>query len=258
MSETALGHFCWYDLMVPDPEAAPAFYGPVVGWTMMPFEGAPEPYDMFVAGETPMGGVMQLPAEAAEMGAPPHWLAYITTPDLKATAARAAELGGTLMSEFEVDTVGAFAILADPQGVVFSAYQPEEPYEPGDPGPRPGHVAWHELYTDDWEGAWAFYSDLFGWEKTSSMEMGNGTYQMYGKDGHQMGGMMNRPNQEIPAMWFYYIHVPDIHAAAQAVKDNGGEVWNEPMQIPGGDMVAHCRDPQGTLFALHAPGSAES
>ena len=57
-------------------------------------------------------------------------------------------------------------------------------------------------------------------------------------------------------MWFYYIHVADIHAAAQAVKDNGGEVWNEPMQIPGGDMVAHCRDPQGALFALHAPGTA--
>ena len=258
MRETTPGHFCWYDLMVPDPDSTLSFYGPVIGWTMMPFEDSPEPYDMFVAGDTPMGGVMKLPADAVEAGAPPHWLAYITTPDVKATAARATELGATVMSEFDVDNVGSIAIMADPQGVIFAAYQPSDAYEPGEPGPMAGHVSWHELYTDDWEGEWSFYSDLFGWEKTSSMEMGNGTYQMYGRDGHQMGGMMNRPNQEIPAMWFYYFHVPDIHAAAQAVKDNGGEVWNEPMQIPGGDMVAHCRDPQGTLFALHAPGSAES
>ena len=255
MSETVPGHFCWYDLYVPEPGTALDFYGPVIGWTTMPFEDGPEPYDMFVAGETPMGGVMKLSQEAADMGAPPHWMAYVTTPDLKATCARAAELGGTIMAEFDVDNVGSFAVLADPQGVVFSAYQPEQAYEPDEPGPKVGHVSWHELYTDDWEGAWAFYSDLFGWEKTASMEMGHGTYQMYGRDGHQMGGMMNRPDENVPPAWFYYFHVPDIHAAAAAVKANGGEVWNEPMEIPGGDMVAHCRDPQGAMFALHAAGA---
>ena len=258
MSETTPGHFCWYDLMVPDPDAAPDFYGAVLGWTTMPFEGSAEPYEMFVAGETPMGGVMKLPPDAVEMGAPPHWLAYVSTPDVSATAARAVELGGTILSEFSVDTVGSIAILADPQGVVFAAYEPETAYHPPEPGPKVGHVSWHELYTDDGEAAWSFYSDIFGWEKTGAMEMGNGTYQMYGRDGHQMGGMMNRPNQEIPAMWFYYFHVPDIHAAAAAVTANGGEVWNQPMEIPGGDMVAHCRDPQGALFALHAPGPGES
>ena len=41
------------------------------------------------------------------------------------------------------------------------------------------------LNVEDLEASTKFYSDLFGWEKTSSMEMGNGTYQMYGRDGHQ-------------------------------------------------------------------------
>ena len=56
MSETVRGHFCWYDLRVPDPDQALDFYGPVMGWTQMPFEGASEPYDMFVAGEQSCSG----------------------------------------------------------------------------------------------------------------------------------------------------------------------------------------------------------
>ncbi len=251
MSETALGHFCWYDLMVPDPAAAPSFYGPVVGWTTAPFEDGPEPYDMWMAGEQAIGGMMGMSEEAP--GVPPHWLAYVSTPDVKATVAKAVELGGTVMSEFDVDTVGSIAILADPQGVVFAVYEPTDPWTPDEEMPGVGHVSWNELYTDDWEAAWSFYSSLFGWEEAGDMEMGEiGTYRMYARDGRQLGGMMTRPDEKIPAMWFYYIRVPDIHAAATAVKAHGGEVWNEPMEIPGGDMVAHCRDPQGTMFALHA------
>jgi predicted enzyme related to lactoylglutathione lyase len=253
MSDTPLGRFCWYDLRVPDPDAAPAFYGPVTGWGTTPYEGGGEPYTMWTSGEQPIGGVMALPEEPRAQGAPPHWLAYISTPDAAATAAKAVELGGTIMTQFDVPTVGSIAILADPQGVVFAAYEPEE-FAPGHDGaPQVGEVSWHELYTDDWESGWAFYSALFGWEKTGEMEMGEaGTYHMYGREGQQLGGMMNRPNEDIPAMWFYYIRVPDIHAAVEAVKAGSGTVWNEPMQIPGGDMVAHCTDPQGAMFALHA------
>jgi hypothetical protein len=29
-------------------------------------------------------------------------------------------------------------------------------------------------------------------------------------------------------------------------------VLNGPMEVPGGDRVAQCRDPQGAMFALHA------
>ena len=33
-------------------------------------------------GETPVGGVMQLPDEAKQQGAPPHWLAYVAVPSV--------------------------------------------------------------------------------------------------------------------------------------------------------------------------------
>lgn len=256
MSETPLGRFCWYDLMTPDTDRAPDFYGPVVGWTTTPFEGAAEPYTMWVNGETPLGGVVELPAQAVQAGAPPHWLAYVSTPDAKATGEKAISLGGSVMMEMEVDNVGRFSVLGDPHGAVIAVYQPLE-WTPWNEGPAPvGHFSWHELYTNDHAEALAFYSELFGWEATDQMDMGEaGIYQMYGRNGQTLGGMMNRTPDMPPPAWMYYIRVPDIEAAAAVVAEHGGEVWNGPMEVPGGDMVAHCRDAQGAAFALHSSAS---
>ena len=48
---------------------------------------------MWMNGDSPVGGVMALPEEAKQAGAPPHWIAYITTPDVDATANKIKELG---------------------------------------------------------------------------------------------------------------------------------------------------------------------
>lgn len=255
MSDTPLGRFCWYELMTTDPDAAPGFYGPVTGWGTVPYDDGDEPYTMWANGDRPIGGIMEIPQEALDQGAPPHWLPYVSTPDVKATSAKAVELGGTVLAEIDVETVGSIAVLADPFGAVFAAYQPSD-FTPGHDGPgQVGEFSWHELYTDDQAAAFAFYSALFGWEKTDQMDMGErGIYQMYGREGTTLGGFMNRPPQMPANCWFLYARVDDIHRAAEAVKAGGGEVWNEPMEIPGGDYVAHCTDPQGAMFALHSTG----
>ena len=95
MASENLGRFLWYDLMTSDPAAAQAFYGSVMGWGTEAFEGGPEPYDMWTRDGQPLGGLMQLPEEAVAAGAPPHWLAYIGTPDVDATSARAGDLGAS-------------------------------------------------------------------------------------------------------------------------------------------------------------------
>src|SRR4030081_3092184 len=92
--ESTRGRFVWYDLMTPDLEAAKAFYTAVVGWGTTVWEGMKTPYTMWTAGEKPIGGLMRLPEEAVAGGARPHWLAYVTVPDVDAAAARAQELGG--------------------------------------------------------------------------------------------------------------------------------------------------------------------
>jgi hypothetical protein len=36
----------------------------------------------------------------------------------------------------------------------------------------------------------------------------------------------------------------------------GGQVLSGPIEVPGGDMIAHCLDPQSAAFAVHASAQA--
>ena len=58
----------------------------------------------------------------------------------------------------------------------------------------------------------------------------------------------------MPQAWLFYIHVDDVDAAAEKVKAGGGQVVQGPMDVPGGDRIAMCVDPQGCAFAVHAKG----
>jgi predicted enzyme related to lactoylglutathione lyase len=252
--------------MTHDPDSAAEFYARVTGWGSMAWEGGEPPdgsgtYMMFTVGEQPIGGRAKLPEEALEKGAAPYWLAYVTVPDTEAVVARTEELGGTvLMPPETMEGVGTMAVLQDPQGAVFAPFTPEAGAGGEVPVPEPGRFSWHELLTIDHEAAFEFYAGVFGWEKTDSMDMGEmGIYQMFGPeagDPFSYGGMYNKP-AEVPAPphWLCYIMVPDIDAAVAVVKELGGQVLNGPMEVPGGDMIAQCLDPQGAAFALHSKGS---
>jgi len=254
MSEVPTGQFVWYDLMTTDPDAAQDFYTKVIGWGTEAFEGGPKPYQMWTTQNGPLGGVMELPEEARASGAPPHWLAYIATDDVDATVAKAGELGGQVyMQPMDIPDVGRFAVLSDPHGAVFAAFKPagESPKHEG--MPRVGEFSWHELMTEDYGAAFDFYSELFGWEKTTAMDMGEmGTYQMYGRaGGNELGGMMNRPPEMPVSCWTFYTRVDDLDGTLERVTSNGGQILNGPMEVPGGDKVAQCMDPQGAMFAVH-------
>lgn len=255
MDASARGRFCWYELFTSDPAGARAFYTTVAGWGAENWEGGDTPYTMWTTGEGPVGGVMSLPPEAEAAGAPPHWIAYLATDDADATIERTKEAGGGVVwGPLEVPTVGRVAGLRDPQGAHFAVVQPEGDAPGRDDPPRLGEMSWHELATDDPDGAWAFYSDLFGWQKTDAMDMGEmGIYQMFGRGAHPVGAMFRRPDEIPVPNWLLYIRVPDIAAAVERVKEGGGQLLNGPMEVPGGDMIAQCMDPQGAAFAVHAP-----
>jgi predicted enzyme related to lactoylglutathione lyase len=56
---------------------------------------------------------------------PPHWLTYVGTDDVDATAAKAKDLGGNVIVEpADIPEVGRFSIVADPTGAVFGLFQP--------------------------------------------------------------------------------------------------------------------------------------
>jgi len=259
MSEL-LGRFVWYELLAADPAAALAFYPKVTGWGVDTFTGLGEPYQMWTLGGVPLGGTMALPAEAKQAGVPPHWLAYVGTPDVDATVAQAKGLGASVhLPPMDIPTVGRIAVLADPQGASFAVYAPASAPPPAGP-PRIGEFSWHELATTDPAAAFAFYSTLFGWEKKGEgHDMGPlGIYQEYGpKDSPPVGGIHRKPeDMPAPSHFLLYVRVRDLEGTLKAVEQGGGRLLNGPMDVPGGDRIAQCLDSQGTAFALHQAGKA--
>jgi len=241
--------------MTTDPDAAVKFYAAIAGWGTQAWNapGGGMPYTMWKVGETPIGGLMRLPEDAARNGAPSHWLAYVATPDVDATAKQTLELGGKILHGPEdIPTVGRLVVLADPQGAVFAAFTSLNPPMPDLPAAQIGQFSWHELVTKDSVKAFDFYATLFGWERTTSMDMGEmGVYQLYGLNGKDLGGMFNVP-PGVPSRWLFYILVDSADSAAKRVTELGGKVLNGPMDIPGGGRIAQCLDPQGAAFAVHS------
>jgi hypothetical protein len=255
MSST--GRFVWFDHLARDVEAARDFYTHVVGWGTQEWRGGAEPYAMWTAGGVPVGGLMKIPAEMEQAGTPPHWFGHVTVEDVDASAARAEELGGRVLSPpADIPEVGRYAIVADPTGATVSLFAPLGGGMAPDTG-KPGFVGWHELHTTDHREAWRFYSALLGWEHSTTMDMGEmGSYFVFRHPGDAADSMLGAMFDASkwtgrPPHWLYYVNVDDLDAAVARVRERGGQVQHGPTDVPGGRM-AQCLDPQGGPFALHS------
>ena len=256
------GDFIWYELLTSDLDSAQAFYEGLVGWSFTrPDYGPDMDYRIFAKGGPDVGGAMQITDDMAAGGARPVWLGYVGVDDVDAAAEKITTLGGTvMMGPMDIPDVGRFAMAADPQGTPFyvmrgNSGEPSQSFAATEP--REGHVAWNELVTADPDGAHSFYAEMFGWEKADAMDMGPmGTYQMYrngeGRD-FMFGAMMKKPDEMPVSLWAYYIRVPDVDAAATYVAEQGGQLVNGPMEIPGGEYVFQAMDPQGAMVSILGP-----
>ena len=58
---------------------------------------------------------------------------------------------------------------------------------------------------------------------------------------------MNKPKEmaQAPPHWAIYFRVPDIDAAAERIKANGGTILNGPMEVPGGDRIVNATGSAG-------------
>ncbi len=250
--------FFWYELMTSDTEAAKQFYTKVVGWRAEPFPGAGTmQYTVLHAGERGVGGIMEMPGPYRQGGGHPAWVGYVYTPDVNGQAESLKKAGGKVhRGPEDIPGVGRFAVVSDPQGAMFQLLQPNGPDQPPVPAGTSGHVGWHELFTTDWKQSLDFYSGQFGWRKTREFDMGGmGVYAIFSMGGEtEHGGMMNKPEQIPAPVWQFYFNVEGIDAAAKRLTNNGGKVLMGPMEVPGGQWVVQCQDPQGAHFAMVAPG----
>lgn len=252
---TKQGDFVWYELLSPDVQASARFYSGLLGWKV----GDSPDYREITASEGMVGGMLPLTREMTSGGARPAWLGYIAVEDVDATLGRVEAAGGrTLMPTRDMEGVGRFALVADPQGAPFYLFRPLG--GTGDTSqafaaerPMQGHCAWNELSSDDPAAAWRFYGDLFGWVKDGDLDMGPmGKYEFI-RHGFMLGAIMPRMPQMPVSAWTFYFRVADIDAAHEYARANGATVLMEPTEIPGGEYSLNIMDPQGAAVGLVGP-----
>jgi predicted enzyme related to lactoylglutathione lyase len=117
----------WHELQTRQPDKAKAFYESVFAWDGATDENG---YVTYLAnGRTQAGMITMDENWGPEI--PAYWSVYFKVEDVKAKAALAQKLGGTVMVlPTEARTMGIFAVIQDPQGGVFNIMSFKGPVDP--------------------------------------------------------------------------------------------------------------------------------
>jgi uncharacterized protein len=235
------GTFSWVDLTTSDSAGAKAFYGALLGWE-------------FDDNEIPDGGVYSICTVGGESVAaiapdtdqfPPHWNNYVTVASADDAAARARELGGTVIEEpFDVMEAGRMALLQDPTGAMLCVWQAGASIGATRVN-EPGALTWNELHTPDPAKALEFLTGLFGWK---TEEVSQDPLYMMVKVGERTNGGVMAAQEGEPPNWLPYFVVSDRDdALAEAVELGGRELVR--IDMPQG-KIAVIADPQGAVLGI--------
>jgi uncharacterized protein len=244
--QTAVGKFVWHENNSTDVDRAKDFYTQLLGWEIEVWKPGEMDYAMIKVGDQMHGGF-----DKAEGDAPSHWLGHVLVEDVDETVRRAEAAGGRIAGgPMDLPEVGRFALIADPQGAVFSVYTPAGEAPMGE-----GTFVWDELMTSDTEGAKSFYTELLGWT-TRDMDMGDaGTYTIFQRGGDvDAAGCMTLPEgMQAPPQWLPYVATEDVDATVAKAKELGATAFMEGTDIANVGRIAVVQDPVGAVFGLFKP-----
>ncbi|MFG3394664.1 VOC family protein [Streptomyces parvus] len=114
-----------------------------------------------------------------------------------------------------------------------------------------GTPCWADAMFADVEGAKSFYADVLGWTFGESLaEFGHYT-QAYANGKAAAAVSPPMPGEEgNPSSWCLYLASQDTAATVAKVRENGGEVLVEPMEVGVFGTMALARDPGGAVFGI--------
>jgi predicted enzyme related to lactoylglutathione lyase len=254
VSSHANGAPCWFELATSDQKSANQFYKSLFGWEVIDNPmGEGMTYSMYLLGGNNVGACYSLMPDMVQAGIPPHWGVYFSTSNADGSAAKVTELGGSIKQPpFDVFEFGRMAVCADPEGAVFSVWQPKQ---------HPGAtivgelntVCWTELATRDTDKAAAFYKSLFGWSTKDSTGQPVRYIEFSPAGAAQPAGgllQMDAQWEGVPSYWGIYFRVADTDKAVEHIKQSGGQVKHGPFDVPNVGPMAVCADPQGAMFSV--------
>ena len=258
MTAPPIGSFCWFELGTTDQPAAVAFYQRLFGWQVQDSPMGPgEVYSMFKLNGQDAAAAFTLRPEQRAHGVPPHWMIYVAVEDADGVAARAADLGATVIAQpFDVFDFGRMAVIQDPTGAMFSIWQGKQHAGVGVWG-EPGSASWGDLSTPDQSRAGDFYTALFGWRMVTGKDMvdaapGDYFHIMNGVDMIGGVGPASQRDPNTPPHWLTYFEAASCAEATAKATGLGATAYVQNMQIGESGWISVLADPQGAMFGIHA------
>ena len=117
----------------------------------------------------------------------------------------------------------------------------------------PGTPCWIDYGAADIEATKSFYTDVLGWQYSGG-EPEYGGYLSCEVKGLQAAGMAPRMDESAPPSWTTYFATDDVDATAARIREAGGTVVVEPMDVGPMGRMAIANDPQGNSFGLWQAG----
>lgn len=121
-------------------------------------------------------------------------------------------------------------------------------------GYAPGTPSWVDLATPDVDNAARFYGELFGWDATEPGPVETtGGYRMFERGGKSVAGLAPIMQEGQPTAWTTYVTVASADDAAARVRELGGQVMFDPMDVLDSGRMAVFVDPAGAVFSVWQP-----
>jgi uncharacterized protein len=255
---------CWVETWHDDPERAVRFYSGVFGWeaqNTLPPDADESFHICRLRGRDAAAIGSPIPAAAPPTSV---WTTFIQVESAEETAGKAKDAGGGVIVEpFESLEGGRLAIVADPAGAAFAAWEQAQ-HKGAQVVNEPGAYSMSALETTDSEGAKVFYGELFGWE-TEPFGPPDAGLSMWRLPGY-VGGEPQQPvprdvvamliaNDEGPVRWSVDFWVFNADEAAAKATELGGRTLTPPYDVPGvPDMrQAVLADPGGAVLSITQP-----
>jgi uncharacterized protein len=120
-----------------------------------------------------------------------------------------------------------------------------------------GVPSWIDTTQPDPAAAATFYGGLFGWQLEDAMPPDSGSHYFMAKlDGKDVAAISSLPpGAPRSARWNTFIQVDDVDATATRVRDAGGTVLGNTIDVFDAGRMAACVDPAGAAFNLWQPGT---
>ena len=244
---------CWVDLAVDDVDKAVTFYTGLFGWQVQRGGEEVGGYSLALVGGKQVAGI----GPKMQPGMPSAWTTYLATENADQTAAKITAAGGqVLVPAMDVMDLGRMVVAADPAGGVFGLWQAGQHtgYQLAN---EPGAIAWNENMSRDYDRNREFYASVFGYH-FGDIPDGGIRYATLDLAHGMVGGIGELPKEapaEVPAHWMAYFSVPDTDAAVAKVREQGGQVMQEPWDTPYGRMAMVLDDQQAAFSVMSAPAS---